>query len=167
MKAGAGILASAVLVIGIFGVYSNTIGSKNAAIPADLQFKAKFALFYPPKNSAVKVDKKTYKYDPSEGMLSFVSYGDNKTKLTISEQAAPEYLVAGNVAYANLVKSLPNLTSFDTANGKVSLSRSPDKNAGGFAFLSNKGTMLIVRSSKNLTDTQWKQIFNSFEAIKN
>lgn len=167
MKASAGVLAGLVLVVGLFALYSQTIGSKNPAIPADLQFKAKFALFYPPKNNALKIDKKTYKYEPQDGLISFVSYSPSKTKLTVSQQAAPAFMVAGNPAYQTLVKSLPGVKSFKTANGTVTATHTANKANPGFAFMTKDGTMMIIRPSKTVSDAEWKQIFNSFETVKN
>lgn len=167
IKASAGVLAGLVLVVGLFALYSQTIGSKNPVIPADLQFKAKFALFYPPKNSALKIDKQTYKYEPQDGLLSFVSYSPSKTKLIVSQQAAPPSMVAGNPAYQTLIKSLPGVKSFNTANGTVTATHTASKANPGFAFMTKDGTMMIIRPSKQVSDTEWKQIFSSFKTVKN
>ena len=156
-----------VLLAGSWVAYSQTIGSKNPSLPAELQLKAKYSLFYPTKNKALKVDKNTFKYETGDGLVSFVSHAKNDTKVTVSQQAAPDYKVGDNVAYATLVKSLPGVTSFDSPNGKVTLTHPENKSTPGFAFLASKGTMVIIQPSKSLPDSEWKNIFNSFEVVKN
>lgn len=163
-----------VVLVGLVGLYSQTLGTKNPSIPESIQLKAKYSLFYAPKNNAFKVDAKTFKYNPEGGLLSYTATAPDDVKLNISQQAAPESMVAGNPAYATLVKSLPGITNFDSSIGKVSVThpkKSVAKPTGAldstqFAFVSKEGSILIIRPSKTISDDQWQKIFNSFEPVK-
>lgn len=163
-----------VVLVGLVGLYSQTLGAKNPSIPESIQLKAKYSLFYAPKNNAFKVDAKTFKYNPEGGLLSYTATAPDDVKLNISQQAAPESMVAGNPAYATLVKSLPGITNFDSSIGKVSVThpkKSVAKPTGAldstqFAFVSKEGSILIIRPSKTISDDQWQKIFNSFEPLK-
>lgn len=158
-----------VLVIGLVGFGAYQLLSKhdyNPTFPAQLRTKAQFTIFYPVHNTVMKVDDKSFKYDPNGKLLSYTAYTGNKNKLIVTEQPAPDSLLHGQKGFEALARSFGEYSEIKTTNGAVALTHPAQFNGGQFAIMRAKGVLLAVRPDKPLTDQQWQQLFNSFQVEK-
>jgi hypothetical protein len=161
---------AAVLIVSAVGggvYYKQELKAQtNPTVPVALKAKTDYTVLYPVKNAVTKVDETTFKYDEKDKLLSYIAYTPNKTKLTISQQAQPNTLKEGQPAYDLLIKRLLGYKTFQTAIGEVNLTRPAQFQGDQFAVLRTNDSLLFIRPAKDIPDSQWKAIFDSFEGLK-
>ena len=99
-------------------------------------------------------------------MLSFSAKRPSGVKISFSEQPTPGSIVDIPQVYDKLVDSLQPYNTFDSVNGKVALTHPNNLNGGQTAVMNDKGTLIFVRPTKDLTDTEWRQVFNSLSILR-
>lgn len=134
-------------------------------LPSGITKQAHFAIFTPATDQAT-IQSSSVSYDSSQALLTYVSTMPNGTKLTFSEQATPEGFSDIPQAYDKLVEQMGRYATIDTVNGKVYLTKQPKAGSNQVAALNDRGTLLFVRSSKDLSEDQWRQLFNSMALHK-
>lgn len=154
------------LAFSALAVHIVIVSRLNPVMPPGVRDQAKFVVYYPVKNGAIKIDKSTFKYDKGNELLSYIGYTGSKNKLIISEQPTPDALIDGQPAYDLLISRLQGYSSFNSINGKVSLTRPKEFRGTSFAVMNAKGTLFFIRPAKNLPDKDWQHIFNSLEVLK-
>jgi hypothetical protein len=131
-------------------------------IPKNIQSQLDFTPYLIQPDTGVTIDKGSYKYDLSQKGLSFIATGKDFGKLTVSEQATPQQFIDIPEVYSKLVDKLNRYGAFDNDMGTVYLTRPDDQRTGQTAVINSKGVLMFVRSSKNLSDDQWRKLFGSF-----
>ena len=130
-------------------------------IPKNIQSEVTSVIFVP--NSPQVVNQKgTAKYN---GNLKLLSYKANVfgVNAVISEQPTPETFTDIPQVYQKVLDSWNDYEDFNVPQGTVYLTRPGGKNATEAGVMNSKGTLLFVKPDKDLTDTQWRQLFNSIE----
>ena len=135
-------------------------------IPTDIRKQLSFGVYYPQDKSILDVNKKSFGYDSETSVLSFTGKRSNGTKVSFNEQATPDNFVDIPQIYDKLVESLHPYTSFDSVNGKVSLTHPAELKGGQSAILNAQGTLMFVRPDHDLTDTEWRQLFTDLHLIR-
>ncbi len=159
------ILAGLLLLGGIaFGITKLT--SPSQPLPSEIKKQISIVVFYPDGKDTLLVDKKTIKYDKAAKLLSFVGSTNNGTKLTFSQQPTPESFNDIQQAYTALLQKLGTYSSFDSINGRVTLTKPKELNGTQSASMNSKGTLVFVRPSKNMPDDEWKRVFNNLIIVK-
>jgi hypothetical protein len=154
-----------VILLGAIGFGLIHVFKTKYPIPKPIASKITFVIFYPTNDSVVKVDRDTIKYDTGNGLLSFVARMPNGTKIILSEQATPESFVDILPAYTALIERLQGYSSFETPNGKVSLTHPKELQGLQSALMNAKGTLMFARPEKNISDADWHRIFNSLQQL--
>ena len=134
-------------------------------VPERIQDQLDFLVLYPSVADDVVVDKGSMKYDASTGVLSFIvqTYG---VANTITQQATPESFNDIPQYYTKTVERMNGYSSFDSAIGRVDLTRPSDLGGDQIAVMNTKGVLLFAHPEKDLTQSQWRKIFNNMEVVK-
>jgi hypothetical protein len=147
------------------GIYFRQ-SSKNP-LPSDVKNHVKFKIIYPSSNSA-RIDKSSFVYQPKQGVLTYnVNFAG--TNISYSEQAAPNTLGSDTQVYYPSLGIHP-YAQFYSNLGQVALTKFWQsgnlKSVGQSAVIASHGTFLIAHSEKNLTNAQWKNLFQSLKITK-
>lgn len=159
----ASILALIIIVASLFAVRS--LSNKNP-LPASIKNKVSYRLIYP--SQASKTDQTSYKYLADNKILTFKVNQDGKT-VVFTEQAAPASIGQDTQAYYPALGIHP-YAQFGTKLGQVALTKFYQSGslepAGQSAILASNGTLLIANSQKDLTNAQWKDLFENLKITK-
>ncbi|MDL2342199.1 MAG: hypothetical protein QFB87_03935 [Patescibacteria group bacterium] len=158
-------LSTALLLAAASGVVKLSHGAGQVLPPA-IASKVNFAVFYPANDKLVAVERKSISFNDQAGVLSYTGRLLGGADLYINQQATPESFVDIPQAYDKLIASLLPYGNFDTVNGRVSLTKPKELQGNQSAVMNAKGTLMFVRASSNITDSQWRQVFNSLKLIE-
>lgn len=155
------LLAAAALAV-IYYLQSH----RSSIIPPEIDRQVSFVVFLP---SSADYDVKigSINFDSTEKVLGFeaVSKQDG-SQLTFSEQAAPDTFTDIPQYYDKLVEAMGQYRQIDTYNGRVTLTKPAELNGKQTAVLNAKGTLMFVRPSRELSDDEWRKIFNNLEVLR-
>ena len=159
-----GVVAGAGLLLGTYFIF--LYKSTPNIIPPGIKKQVSFNVFYPSPDPTVTVDSKSFKYDSQAKLMSYViTYV--KTPVTIAEQATPQNFIDIPQAYDKLIESLSEYGSFQSYYDKVSLTHPKEFNGQQSAVMNSKGTLVFAHPTRgDLTEDQWKKLFNGFEVIR-
>lgn len=149
------VLLAAVIVIAIL--------HQPALLPKDIKKQVNFVVFYPTGSQAV-IEKSSFKYDSSLKLLSFDTNFAGK-QITFAEQGTPDSFVDDSNFYPKFIDSLNGYATFSSIQGQVDLTVPKEFN-NQTGVMNAKGTLLFAKSSGNISEDNWKQLFNSFNYIK-
>jgi hypothetical protein len=158
------VVAGAVFGI-IFGFLLFAWHGPNNPLPSEIKDQVSYKVIYP---GTGKINKASYKYQSVDNTLVFnVNDGDNQVVFT--QQPAPSNLGSdGQVYYPAL--GLHPYAQFKSSLGQVALAKfwqsGTLKPIGQSAVLASKGTLLIAHSEKDMSNSQWKAMFDSLKITK-
>jgi hypothetical protein len=118
-----------------------------------------------PSGGQVENKEGTVKYDSKLKLLSYQSsaFGINTT---VSEQPTPDSFNDIPAVYQKVLDSWKEYASFGNSNGTVYLTRPGDQNGKEVGVLNSKGTLMFIKADKDLSNDQWKQLFNNLDIVK-
>lgn len=153
-------LAIAVVVVSLLA-YKHF--SNNNPLPAEINAKLSYKAIFPSDSNLV--DTSSFKYDPDHKTLSFKVYLNDKT-IVFTEQPTPDELASDTNTYYPALGIHP-YAQFETNLGTVALTKFWQSGnlepAGQSAILASGGTFVIANSQNNLTNAEWKQLFDSLK----
>jgi hypothetical protein len=135
-----------------------------APIPDKVKQQVTSTILVPAANTA-KIQPGTAKYDDKLKLLSYTTNFQGVNTI-ISEQPTPDSFVDIPQVYDKVVTQMGEYQSFDVDIGTVHLTRPSDLKGRQAAVLNTKGTLLFAKPSSDLTDDQWRKLFNSFAVSK-
>ncbi len=161
-------LALIVVVAVVGGIFAFRAWQQSKQfVPSDIKRQVTFTLFKPASTSDIIADKSTIKYDPKIKSLSYrATQKGSFTNLTFSFQEAPEAFTDIPQAYDKFADDLHQYSSFDSIQGKVSLTKPSELQGGQSAVMNAKGTLMFIKPDKNLSDDEWKQLFSNLDVVK-
>jgi|GEM_PF-2290238 hypothetical protein len=153
-------LVSVLLIIclGIIGyiIYLNRTPSP---IPKDISSAVQFPIFYPEASKQIIVKKTSFKYDKSHGQVSFI-VNFNSNNITFAEQGSPDSFSADPNFYTAFVQKLNGYATFSGVDGRVDLTL-PSETHEQTAVMNAKGTLLFATTSSQISEANWKLLFNT------
>jgi uncharacterized protein YxeA len=157
----------AVLILAVVGAIFYIKQSNKNPLPPDIKQHVSFKVIYP-SSSKAQIDKNSFVYQAKQKVLTFnVDFAN--VKVAYSEQVAPDSLGSDTQAYYPALGIHP-YAQFKSDLGQVALTKFWQsgnlKPAGQSAVLASNGTFLIAHSEKNLTNSQWKDLFKSVKITK-
>jgi hypothetical protein len=90
----------------------------------------------------------------------------SSNKLYITEQNTPDPFNDIPQYYPTLLGKLNEYSEIQTSIGTVALTHPTELKGGQSAVSNTHGTLMFVRPQNNLSDSQWKNFFNSIDVIK-
>jgi hypothetical protein len=131
----------------------------------DIKRQVSFVILYPGSSQNYKVDKSTIKFSPATKLLSFQATGPSQT-LSVTEQPEPDQINDIPGYLPKLTQLLNTYTTFGSDNGTAYLTHPTELRGQQSALFIGKGTMIFAHPSKNMSDDQWRQFFNSFDVAR-
>lgn len=166
-KVGLGFAGFAILAgIGLGALHFLGGAGQSAIVPKATMAKVTYGVFEPQKDKVLQVDKDSVEFDEKNKIITYSAVTNDQTKLIFSEQPTPESFVDVPQAFDKLISSLQGYTSFDSVNGKVNLTHPKELKGQQAAVLNNKGTLMFIRATGNVSDDTWRQIFNNLDVVK-
>lgn len=162
-----GLLATLAVVVLIgLGFGLKTILHKEPPISPAIQKQVSFGIYFPTEKAVYKVDKKTIDYNVQQALLTYSIYLTNGTKVIVNQQATPESFVDIPQAYDKFVTALQSYSSFESVNGKVSLTHPSELHGSQSAVLNGKGTLLFASPSKSMSKEDLQKLFNNLQILR-
>jgi hypothetical protein len=153
-----GVTAFLCLAVGI-GILLVVMRYQQAVpLPASIKQQVSFPVFLP--TTGVTINKSSYKFDPSQKVLSFTGSLADGQMVTFAEQATPSSFTDIPNFYQQFLQALYDYQSFDGLDGTVHMTH--PKGAGQAVVMSAKGTLLFARVSQDEPQSTWRSVFNSF-----
>jgi len=118
-----------------------------------------------PQVREVEVSRDSMIYDSKLKLLSFTvaAYG---VKTVVSEQPTPESFIDIPQVYDKVVTNMNEYSKFDSDSGTVHLTRPKDLKGKQAAVMNAKGALMFVKPDRDLSDEQWRKLFNGLEVVK-
>lgn len=129
------------------------------ALPASTRKMITYPVLLPQKDAAINTS--SYKFDPSQKVLSFTARLHDGQVVTFTEQATPEPFSDIPNFYTRLLDTLNEYQSFDGLHGTVYLTH--PKGAGQAAVINTKGTLIFARVIKDEPQSVWQPLFNDLK----
>ena len=115
-----------------------------------------------PKGGGAVIDRESANYSKSEKLLIYtVAYAG--TSIIVSEQPTPDSFIDIPDVYTKLVDGMNNYQTFEVNAGTVHLTRPKNLNGKQAAVLNAKGTLLFAKPAADLSDDQWRVLFNHLQ----
>ncbi len=140
-------------------------------IPRAVKAQLSFPLYYPKGDlTPFKVDPNSIKVipnpqDSSQKVLSLLLVSKDN-KVTISEQVTPD-LVSEQVGLDKLASLMQAYKEIITSVGRVELTRPKELKGAQTAVADpNFTTLIFARPDNDLSEDEWRRIFNSFEVVR-
>jgi len=148
-------VATLVIVLVVWLIFFRT----NSLLPSGIEKQLQFTPFVVTPNSDINVAGGSYSYDPTNQVLRYTVSSNKTGKLTVSEQTTPPQFIDIEDYSSKLIDSLNRYSAFDNEFGTVYLTRPKTIQSGQIAILNADGVLLFVQSYKDLSDAQWRQVF--------
>jgi len=153
-----------IICVGLVALY--IIHSNKNPIPEVLRSQVDYKIIFP--SNASTIDSNSYKFQISNQSVSFKVNNNNKT-VVFTEQAAPNALNTGKQPYYPALGIHP-YAQFSTKLGTVALTKFYQsgnyKPIGESAVLSSNGTLVIANTQNNLSNNEWKELFESLKTSR-
>jgi hypothetical protein len=151
------------LVLASAGTALYLLQDNTNPLPQSVKSQIGYKAIYPSKVS--QIDPNSYAYQADGKTLSFI-VTTNNAHVTFTEQPAPNTLGSDGQPYYPALGLHP-YAQFKTKLGPVALAKfwkaGSLKPVGESAILATGGTLLIAHSDKDLTNAQWKTLFDSLK----
>ncbi len=155
------------MVLVVAGTTFYIANTNKNPLPTSIKNQVSFKIVYPAASLA-KIDINSYDYQAGNKVLTYkVDFAGSS--IIITQQPAPDKLGVDTQAYYPAIGIHP-YAQFNTKLGTVALTKfwqsSTLKPTGQSAILATNGTMVLAHSDKDLTDQQWKSLFDSLKITK-
>ena len=152
------------LIISVIVFLFISSSSQPPIVPNDIISQVNFPIFYPPVSQQMTVEAGSYRYAKSLGQVTFIVNFDNK-HITFAEQSSPDSFAADPSFYTAFVQKLGGYANFDSVNGRVDLTRPAQVN-NETGVMNAKGTLLFAKSTGDISEDNWKLLFNALDYTK-
>ena len=135
-------------------------------IPSNIQQQTNFTIMYPdPRSYSYK--RAAWNYSSKDSSLQF-SVNKDGYNAVFTEEKTPLAYQNDLAAYNRFIGSLRPSANFDVPFGTVSITNFVTAGdyqvVGKTGILNTKGTLLLVHPDTDLTDSQWRSLFESLQA---
>ena len=156
------IIIATLTLVGVLILFGQNFSSKSP-LPANLTDQATSTVLVPITND-ISVNRTTASYNPHIKLLVFsVQVGGIRT--VFSEQPTPNTFVDIPQVYDRVIEQSQEYGSFETALGTVHLTRPRNAYGKQTAILNTRGTLLFVKPDKELSDSNWRQLFRALTVL--
>lgn len=164
------LVAGALFLIVIMGIIITTLyfvrPKQPSVIPPAIKKHVAFQTYVPDTTSQQwNIPADSISYDSSQGVLSITALSSSN-KLYITEQNTPDPFNDIPQYYPTLLGKLNEYSEIQTSIGMVALTRPAELKGGQSAVSNTHGTLMFVRPQNDLSDSEWKNFFNSLDVNK-
>ena len=162
------ILGVALVIVGfsLIGLSGYKAWQKsNIIIPVVIKKQVSFVIFWPQKPASVNADKTTIKYDPANKLLTYIAHTTDGARLIVSQQPTPDTFNDIPQYYPKFIESLQQYGTFGSLSGIVYLTHPKELKGGQTAVMNSKGTLMLIKPDKAVSDDTWRRLFNNMQII--
>ena len=156
-----------VIIVVTPGIVFLVLKNRQNPIPTTIRQQASYKLLYPATHEAI-LPAESFKYQTDSNVLSYTAQYAG-TNIAFSEQPTPDDLGSDTQDYYTKLNIHP-YAQFKTNQGQVALAKFWQsgnlKPFGQSAFMVSDGTMLTAHSDKELTNQQWKSLFETIKIAR-
>lgn len=135
-------------------------------VPPGVSAKANFSIVYPTPST---INSESWTYSDKQKTVNFISNQPGFT-VTFTEQEVPLAYQNDESAYGRFIGGLRPTINFNSKLGSVSVTNfvtaANYQPAGETAVLKTQDCLVLVHPSRNLTDDEWRSVFNSLSITK-
>lgn len=135
---------------------------EESSIPSEIKQKV-YNTLIAPDDKIVEVDKESYKFNDDQKLLTYTAEFEGSS-LNITQQPTPESFIDIPQVYEKVVAQMGEYSKFESRIGLVYLTKAKGQN-NQIAVTNTKGTLMFVKSSKDMSREVWMRFFNTFEVI--
>lgn len=133
-------------------------------VPPSIITQANFSVIYP---KGYSIDPQSWRYVSGEKSVQFSATKD-KYAVVFTEQKTPLEYQDDTAAYNRFIGSLRPRANFDVPLGTVSIANFVTKGdyqvVGETGILNAKGTFVLAHPDTQISDDQWRNLFESLAA---
>ncbi|HEX4774700.1 MAG TPA: hypothetical protein VH234_04235 [Candidatus Saccharimonadales bacterium] len=162
-------VSAALILIVTIGATASILYVKAAPknpLPSNIKTQLAYQAIYPSKTS--QIDSTSYNYQVDRKTLSFNVKAYNN-QIVFTEEPAPDNLGSDGQIYYPAIGIHP-YAQFQTKLGPVALAKFWQSSSltpiGQSGILASQGTLLIAHSDNNLTNAEWKTLFDSLKITR-
>jgi hypothetical protein len=157
------LVVGSIVAIGLVVIVIMLLGPK-PPVPAEIKSAVTSTILVPQAHDVV-VSRESMNYDSQLKLLTYTAtaYG---VKTVVSEQPTPESFIDIPQVYDKVVTGMNEYGTFDSDSGTVNLTRPKDLGGKQAAVMNTKGTLMFVKPERDLSDDQWRKLFNGLEVIR-
>lgn len=152
-----GVLIAAILVISWFKLHNGI------PISNDELKKAGIIVFYP--QDPWRVESENVSFNTQTKVLSVPADYDSK-RVIMNQQAAPDQFVDLPQYFDKITEKMNSYKTIDSAVGKAVLTRPTELKGKQVGVLFAQGTLMFVEPKSELTDQDWRELFNSMATTR-
>jgi hypothetical protein len=130
----------------------------HSIIPAAIARQTNFVLFYPREEPDIKIQTSSIKYSTSIKQFSFIVNYQGRS-ITFAEQTTPEQFTDIPAYKDAFLTKLGSYETFENSIGRVDLTR-PKETKNQVAVMISKGTLVFAQTNRDMTEDQWRELFN-------
>jgi hypothetical protein len=150
------LFAGIILTWGVLYFLHRNTGS----IPKTIKKQISFTVLETQPKTDWQISPQSVNYNKKAGVLTMTATSST-ANLIISEQAVPESFGDVPQLYPTLLNKLNQYQDIQTSVGTVTLTHPKELNGGQTAVAKLRQTLIFVKPNHNLTDSQWKDFFDS------
>lgn len=153
------------VLIGVLGVIAKNGLASDDLLPPAVARQVTYPVLMPSDETTTVINPESISFQADADLLSYTAVLESGAKIFVNQQPTPESFVDIPQAYDKLIASLQPYANFESINGKVSLTKPKEFNGQQSAVMNAKGTLMFVRSEAELSDDQWRKVFNNLRII--
>lgn len=143
-------------------------GKGDGVIPSSIKKQLNFPVIYPNNPVNTKIEPSDFSYQKDNSTLS-ISTNYKGNAIFITEQKAPSNITADPQS-ANQTLGVHPYAQIQTRFGLVSLTRvfqtTSFKSQGQLGVLVSNGTLILIHSSQQLSNSDWVDLLNSMKVVR-
>lgn len=157
-----GVFVIVIVAAAVFEIARYRQATNTASLPTTIKQKLAMPALTPVSQADnYTLNQDSIKYDDKEKLLSY-TLASSDNSITVTEQPYPDVLI-----YDKLTGAIGQYSQVDTTAGKVTLGRPKDGGGAQVAVLNyNNQTLIFAKPQKDLSDDQWRLVFNTLEVVK-
>lgn len=129
------------------------------------QKKVGFTIFAPASdNKTWQLDKENIEYDATAGVITLHILRD-ANKIVMSEQATPPPFTDIPNYNSIFLSKLNEYQELTVSLGTIELTHPTELKGGQSAVMNTRGTLMFLHPDTNLSDDDWKSVFNSLQTL--
>lgn len=159
------VIIGVVVSVGIVLIVGLWLFPDKPPIPGPIKAKLTSTLLVP-RGGDYQVKRESAKYDPKLKVLTYEVAINGVGSAVVSEQPTPDSFIDIPQVYDKVVANMNEYGTFDSDIGTVHLTRPKDLGGKQAAVMNAKGTLMFVKPERDLSDDQWRKLFNGLEVVR-
>ena len=152
-------------LIGVLGIVARNSLASDDTLPPAIAQQVTHPVFMPGDDTTATVERPSINFQADADLLSYTATLMSGAKIFVNQQPTPESFIDIPQAYDKLLGSLQPYANFESLNGKVTLTKPKELQGEQSAVMNTKGTLMFIRSDTEISQDDWRKLFNNLKII--